>query len=117
MVFRFAYLDIIADTFSYGPIENDEKLTLLSMPLYAVFEKQNMLLPIRYEAVDILLKMPSGSLRNVGLRKAELLAARNEFLRFESEEELYWPTDSVVSDSKCGDAFTFFNARATSGGI
>lgn len=117
MVFRFECLDIIADAFSYGPIEDDVKLTVLSMPLYAVFKKRHMFLPLRYEDIGILLGMSPDSLRQVGLRKAELLTARNEFLRFENEEELYLLSGPDEIDSACGDSSIFLSARATSGGI
>ena len=128
MIYRFAYLDVIADDLFFSCLTADQKLTIHSMPLYAVFAYKDRTLPIRYEAVDILLKLQSEALFHVGLSKGELLMARNAFLRFEAEQELYSVPESeelsgcgVLSPDEFSEflvtGFLSFNTRATSGGI
>ncbi len=130
MAYRFACLDVIVDAYCFSDLTADQKLTVSSMPLYAVFERRGKNLSIRYEAVDILLRVPSEELFRVGLSKAVLLEARNEFLRFEAEQELGEREDfsfyddyfsllfsGDLDDSEALESLLSSSILATSGGM
>lgn len=88
-MYEYKYLDLIEDRFFYSGDAAHEKLTLFSMPLYAFFERGGDVLPLRFAAVLHILQAENGELWRVSLCKSELLKARNAFLAFEKEQELY----------------------------
>lgn len=127
MAYRYVCLDIIADAYCFHAEHADQKLTVESMPLYAVFENtySGKSLPLRYEAIQILLRAHQDHLFCVGLLKSELLIARNDILRFEAEEELLYKPYSISSvpelslffSSDSMEDWLSSNILATSGGM
>lgn len=89
MAYRFNDLDIL-DIQRFAEIPVDAKLTLSVLPLMAVFiNNRQQILPMSVEAVTVMLRADHELLERLGLRKSELLLARNAFIRFEQDEELF----------------------------